>query len=104
MEAVFLKLVDLSLAAGWLVLAVLALRLVFRKAPKWVHCLLWGLVGLRLACPVTIESPLSLMPPAWTAIPVAPPVIQSGAVAPDTWANAPLAEALASPAGGNGLQ
>ncbi len=101
MEAVFLKLVDLSLAAGWLVLAVLALRLVFRRAPKWVHCLLWGLVGLRLACPVSIESPLSLMPPAWTAIPAAPPVIHNGVAAPGTWANAPLAGALASPAGGN---
>ncbi len=102
MEAVFLKLVDLSLDAGWLVLAVLALRLVFRKAPKWVHCLLWGLVGLRLACPASIESPLSLMPPApgWMAVPVAPPVIQNGGAAPGTWANPQLEETLSQTTGG----
>lgn len=104
MEAVFLKLVDLSLAAGWLVLAVLALRLVFRRAPKWVHCLLWGLVGMRLACPVSIESPLSLIPPVpdWTAVSAAPPVIQNGAVAPDTWASPLLEETLSQATGGGG--
>lgn len=66
MEAFFLKLVNLSIAAGWLVLAVLLMRLVFRKAPKWIYCLLWGLVALRLICPISIESAFSLIPSAET--------------------------------------
>ena len=69
MEAVFLKLVNQSIAAGWLVLAVLALRLVFRRAPRWTFCLLWGLVALRLVCPFFVESPLSLVPSAQTLPP-----------------------------------
>ena len=40
MEAVWLKLVNLSISAGWLVLAVVVLRLVFRKAPRWIFCVL----------------------------------------------------------------
>ncbi len=62
MEAVFLKLVNMSITAGWLILAVLLLRLVFKKAPKWVFCLLWGLVAIRLICPFSIKSVLSLIP------------------------------------------
>ena len=62
MERLFFSLLDRSIAAGWLVLAVLLLRLVFRKGPRWVFCLLWGLVALRLLCPVSIQSPfLSLI-------------------------------------------
>ena len=62
MESLFLKLVNLSMIASWLVLAVLLIRLVFRKAPKWVRCFLWGLVALRLVCPISIESVFSLIP------------------------------------------
>ncbi|MDE5804290.1 MAG: M56 family metallopeptidase [Lachnospiraceae bacterium] len=64
MELLFLKLVNLSMIASWLVLAVLLIRLVFRKAPKWVRCFLWGLVALRLICPISIESVFSLIPSA----------------------------------------
>lgn len=64
MELLFLKLVNLSMVAGWLVLAVLLIRLVFRKAPKWIRCFLWGLVALRLICPISIESVFSLIPSA----------------------------------------
>lgn len=64
MESLFLKLVNLSMIASWLVLAVLLIRLVFRKAPKWVRCFLWGLVALRLICPISIESVFSLIPSA----------------------------------------
>ncbi len=62
MEQVFLKLVHMSLAAGWLVLAVLVLRLLLRRAPRWILCLLWALVALRLVCPLSIESRVSLVP------------------------------------------
>ncbi|MBQ4569552.1 MAG: hypothetical protein IJA62_05835 [Ruminococcus sp.] len=62
MTNIFLHLVNMSITAGWIVLAVMLLRLLLRKAPRWIHCLLWGLVGLRLLLPVSIESVLSLIP------------------------------------------
>ena len=82
MSEVFLKVVNMSISAGWLVLAVLALRLILKKAPKWVNVLLWGIVAIRLICPFSIESALSLIPSAET-IPLhigmdTTPAIQSG--------------------------
>lgn len=77
MSALFLKLVNMSLSASWLVLAVLALRLVLKRAPKWVNVLLWGMVGIRLVLPVSIESTLSLVP---SAEPVNPAIIGGTAV------------------------
>lgn len=56
MSEAFLKIVNMSISAGWLVLAVLALRLILKKAPKWVNVLLWGIVAVRLLCPISIES------------------------------------------------
>ena len=69
MSEAFLKVVNMSIAAGWLVLAVLALRLVLKKAPKWVNVLLWGIVAIRLICPFSIESALSLIPSTETISP-----------------------------------
>ncbi len=64
MDAVFLKLLNMSLTASWIVLAVLILRLLLKRAPKWINCLLWGVVGLRLIFPFSIESLFSLIPSA----------------------------------------
>ena len=98
MEAVFLKLVNLSIAAGWLVLAVMVLRLVLRKAPKWIFCLLWALVALRLVCPVSIESALSLIPSAQTLPPeilyTAAPQINSGIPAINSAVNPVLDQSM----------
>ena len=69
MSEVFLKVVNMSISAGWLVLAVLALRLILKKAPKWVNVLLWGIVAIRLICPFSIESALSLIPSTETISP-----------------------------------
>jgi len=66
MDDVFLKIVNLSISASWLILAALVLRVVLKKAPKWVMPLLWGVVALRLVCPFSIESALSLIPSAET--------------------------------------
>ena len=66
MDDIFLKLVNLSISASWLILAVLVLRFVLKKAPKWVMPLLWGVVALRLVCLFSIESALSLIPSAET--------------------------------------
>ncbi len=62
----FLKLMNMSIAAGWLILAVLLLRLLLKRAPRWIACLLWGIVAVRLICPVSVESALSLIPSAET--------------------------------------
>ena len=61
MEAVFLKLLNMSITGCVMILAVLIARLFLKKAPKWSICLLWGLVALRLICPFTLESNLSLI-------------------------------------------
>lgn len=66
MNELFLKIINMSISASWLVLAVLMLRLVLKKAPKWVNVLLWGIVAVRLLCPFSIESALSLIPSAET--------------------------------------
>jgi len=66
MTAVFLHFLNMSITAGWIVLAVLLLRLCLKRAPRWITCLLWGLVALRLVLPFSIESALSLIPSAQT--------------------------------------
>ena len=66
MADIFIKLVNMSIAAGWLILAVIILRLVLYKAPKWMNCMLWGIVAFRLVCPVSFESTFSLVPSAET--------------------------------------
>lgn len=60
MGEIFLKLLNLSITASWLILAVLCIRLLFRKIPKWITCLLWGVVAIRLIFPFSIESAFSL--------------------------------------------
>lgn len=82
MISVFLHFFNLSVMAGWMVLAVLLLRLCLKKAPRWITCLLWGLVALRLLVPFTIESPISLIPTAETVVggdaDTSAPVVNSG--------------------------
>lgn len=67
----FLTLVNRGLSAGWLVLAVIVARFLLKKAPRWAVCALWGLVALRLLCPFSPESPLSLIPDAQPVSPEA---------------------------------
>ena len=97
MAAVFLKRLNLSISASWLVLAVLVLRLVSKRSPKWVNVLLWGIVALRLVLPFSIESALSLIPSAETVSPAAvqfdpAPTITSGVSVIDNAVNPSLSE------------
>ena len=97
MAAVFLKLLNLSISASWLVLAVLVLRLVSKRSPKWMNVLLWGIVALRLVLPFSIESALSLIPSAETVSPAAvqfdpAPTITSGVSVIDNAVNPSLSE------------
>ena len=101
MAAVFLKLLNLSISASWLVLAVLVLRLISKRSPKWVNVLLWGIVALRLVLPFSIESALSLIPSAETVSPAvvqfAPaPTITSGVEFIDNAVNPSLSESFAA--------
>lgn len=66
MTKLFLTLLNIGIKAGWLILAVLLLRVILRKAPRWTVCLLWGVVALRLVFPFPIESVFSLIPSAQT--------------------------------------
>lgn len=94
MGNVFLKLVNMGIAAGWLVAVVLILRLLLKKAPKSVNCLLWAIVGLRLVMPFSLESVLSLIPSTETIQASAyqgRPYIQSGVSVVDKPVNEYLA-------------
>ena len=98
MTDVFLGFLNRSLVAAVLILAVLIIRLVFKQAPKWLLCALWALAAVRLVCPFSIESVLSLVP---SAEPVQPeiivsahPAITSGIPAVDAIVNPPLAAAF----------
>lgn len=98
MTDIFLGFLNRSLAAGILILAVVLVRLVFKKAPRWLLCALWALAAVRLVCPVSIESVLSLIPSAEPVQPEiivsAQPAITSGIPAVDAIVNPPLAAAF----------
>lgn len=79
MGDIFLKLLNMSITASWLILAVLCIRLLFRKIPKWITCLLWGVVAIRLIFPFSIESAFSLQP---SAEPIKTSIIVEGDVVP----------------------
>ena len=101
MAAVFLKLLNLSISASWLVLAVLVLRLISKRSPKWMNVLLWGIVALRLMLPFSIESALSLIPSAETVSPAVvqfdpAPTITSGVNIIDNAVNPSLSEHFAA--------
>ena len=70
MSELFLEIVNRSIAASWIVIAVLILRFCLKKAPKWVNVLLWGIVAVRLIFPFSIESALSLIPVSYTHLDV----------------------------------
>lgn len=98
MTDIFLGFLNRSLAAGILILAVVLVRLVFKKVPRWLLCALWALAAVRLVCPVSIESVLSLIPSAEPVQPEiivsAQPAITSGIPAVDAIVDPPLAAAF----------
>lgn len=68
MSALFLQIVNMSISAGWVAIAVMWARFLLKKgkAPKWISAALWSIVGVRLVCPFSFESGLSLLPSAKT--------------------------------------
>ena len=99
MENVFIQILNMGIAAGWLILAVMLLRIIFKNMPKGMRCILWGLAGIRLVCPCTIESALSLIPSAQTIRPdivyQQKPEIHSGIGALNRTVNPLLSESFA---------
>ena len=77
----FLNVLNMSISALWLVLAVLLLRFALKRVPRWIHVLLWAFVAIRLVCPIRMESVLSLIPTAQT---VAPEIMLSPTPSVDT--------------------
>ena len=69
MDAVFLKLLNMSITAGWIILAVFVLRLLLRRMPKRFICAFWAIAAVRLVCPLSFESAFSLIPSAETVSP-----------------------------------
>lgn len=99
METIFIKLLNMSITAGWLILAVVLLRAVLKRAPKSILCVLWALVGIRLICPFSIESMFSAVPSAET-VPQSilysrTPAIDSGIEAINESINPILSQSLA---------
>ena len=68
MSGISVKLLNMSIAAGWIVAVIILLRIVFKKGPKWARCLLWAVAALRLLLPVSLESSLSVLPSARTVV------------------------------------
>lgn len=90
MAGIFLKIVNMSISACWIVLAIILLRIVLKKAPKWINCVLWGIAELRLVMPFSFESIFSLIPSAETItkVPYSPrPHIDSGVPVIDNQVN-----------------
>ena len=61
-----LHIFNISISASFFALAVILFRLIFKKSPKWLVVALWALVAIRLICPFSIESAMSLVPSAET--------------------------------------
>ena len=99
MSGFFLSIVNMSISASWIVLAVLLLRLLLKKAPKWITVLLWGIVAIRLICPLSIESVMSLIPSAETISPEImmenTPAINSGVPIINNFVNPIIVESFA---------
>lgn len=79
MDKLFIQVLNLSIAGSWMILAVLLLRLILKRAPKATVCALWLLVGLRLLLPFSVESALSLIPSRQT---VSADIVEPGALPP----------------------
>lgn len=103
MDAVFLKILNMSITASWIALAVIAVRLLLKKAPKWITVLMWGLVGIRLICPFSLESIFSLIPSAETVpgdiLYTNTPTIHSGVEAINSVVNPIILDSLAPAVG-----
>lgn len=92
MTDLFLKVFNMSISASWLIAVVIVLRIIFIKAPKQTRMLLWAIVAVRLICPVSLESVLSLIPSAET---VSPEIMMSPQ--PEIYSGVPVIDNAVNP-------
>ncbi len=94
--SVFLWFFNRAIAAGWLIIAIIFLRLILKRAPKWICCALWGICALRLVLPFSLKSVLSLIPSSEILPPEviyhSRPHIESGIPLVDNTVNGQIAE------------
>ena len=90
MSGLFLKLLNMSISASVLIVVVVLARCLLRKSPKWIHCILWALVGIRLLCPFQLETTFSLAPNAQVVS------IEAGAVTSQVLAEMPALDNTAN--------
>lgn len=62
MENVFLQILNNAITVSMLILVIMLVRVLCRKMPKWITCLLWILVAAKLMMPFSVESIFSLVP------------------------------------------
>ena len=69
MSGLFLKLLNMSISASVLIVVVVLARCLLRRSPKWIHCILWALVGIRLLCVyASLALCTAVIPPAFRAV------------------------------------
>ena len=90
MSGLFLKLLNMSISASVLIVVVVLARCLLRRSPKWIHCILWMLVGIRLLCPFQLETTFSLAPNAQVVS------IEAGAVTSQVLAEMPALDNTAN--------
>lgn len=99
MSELFIKLLNMSISAGWLVLAVILIRFCIKRAPRWITVVMWALVGVRLICPISLESDFSLIPSAETVpqniVYADAPTIHTGIGAVNSAVNPVISESFA---------
>jgi len=104
MNSILIRVLNLSLSASWLILTVIVLRAVFKKAPKWFPCALWAIVAIRLVLPFSLESVISLVPSSETIpmeiVTMDSPQIDSGFAYINGVINPAIEHAVRTPADG----
>jgi len=70
MSELFLSVLNMSLTASYVIIFVILIRLLLKKAPKFVSYALWGVVAFRLMIPFSFESMFSLMPRSTNTVPI----------------------------------
>lgn len=99
MEAVFLKIINMSISSAWLIFAVVIIRFFLKKALGFINMLLWGIVAVKLILPFSFESVLSLVPSGETVpqniMITENPVIHSGVTVIDKTLNPMITDTFA---------
>jgi len=108
MSELFLTVLNMSFTASYIILIVILIRLLLKKAPKSITYALWGVVAFRLIIPFSFKSKFSLLPAQTNTVPVPHdiiyqqnPQINSGIEVIDTFVSnilpAPAVDASVNP-------